>query len=198
MFTRQQAKEKLISFGIAEPTEEQITEFLNTVGAETKAATAKADKLKAENDRLQELADKAEELQREKEEIEKGQLSEKEQLEKELAKSNSRIAELEKAQSIAAERSLIVERYNVTGKQALEILKDDGTFDHDVLGQIIADKETAAAAAKEQELLQKTPNPDGKGSGGEEKSSAVRLVEKHFGKQTASTDIISHYVNGGK
>ena len=34
--TREQAKQKLISYGNAEPTEEQITDFLNTLGSELK------------------------------------------------------------------------------------------------------------------------------------------------------------------
>ena len=34
--TREQAKQKLISFGVAEPTDEQISDLLNSVNAETK------------------------------------------------------------------------------------------------------------------------------------------------------------------
>ena len=35
--TREQAKQNLIGIGIAEPTDEQITNYLNQIGAETKS-----------------------------------------------------------------------------------------------------------------------------------------------------------------
>lgn len=156
--TREQAKQKLISFGNAEPTEEQITEFLNTIGSETKKEKEKADALKAK-------ADKADELQAELDKINEQNLSDTEKAAKELEKANNRIAELEKAQTIATQRNLVVEKFKVTAEQAKQIVKDDGSLDYDVLGQIISDKETAAATAKEQELANGAGNPGG-GSGG--------------------------------
>ena len=36
IMTREQAKQKLISFGVAEPTDEQISDLLNSINAETK------------------------------------------------------------------------------------------------------------------------------------------------------------------
>ena len=53
----------------------------------------------------------------------------------------------------------------MTAEQAKQIVKDDGTLDYDVLGQIISDKETAAATAKEQEIANGAGNPGG-GNGG--------------------------------
>ena len=41
--TREQAKQKLVALGIAEPTEEQVTDFLNTIGTETKKEKDRAD-----------------------------------------------------------------------------------------------------------------------------------------------------------
>ena len=49
----------------------------------------------------------------------------------------------------------------VTAEQAAQIVKDDGTFNYDVLGQIISDKETAAAKAKEEEIANNSHNPNG-------------------------------------
>ena len=48
--TREQAKQKLISYGNAEPTEEQITDFLNTLGSELKKEKDRADGYKAKAD----------------------------------------------------------------------------------------------------------------------------------------------------
>ena len=53
--TREKAKQKLITFGVAEPTDEQITNFLNTVGAETKKEREKADNYKADAEKAEEL-----------------------------------------------------------------------------------------------------------------------------------------------
>ena len=55
----------------------------------------------------------------------------------------------------------------MTSEQAKQIVKDDGSFDYDVLGQIISDKEAAAATAKEQEIAGKAGNPNGASGGNE-------------------------------
>ena len=56
--TREQAKQVLIGFGIEEPSEEQVTKYLDSVEAETK-------KVKEKNTSLKEKADKADDLQKE-------------------------------------------------------------------------------------------------------------------------------------
>lgn len=57
MVSREEAKKQLVTFGISEPTEQQITDYLNNVNAEAVKEKAKADKYKTD-------AEKAEELQR--------------------------------------------------------------------------------------------------------------------------------------
>ena len=51
IMTRAEAKQQLISLGIAEPTEEQITNLLNSVNAETQKEKQRADALKADADK---------------------------------------------------------------------------------------------------------------------------------------------------
>ena len=69
------------------------------------------------------------------------------------------------------------------------------TFDASILGKIIADRETKAKAEKEQELLDRTPNPDGNGGGSDDgKTSAEKLVSKMFGGEKQETNILSHYI----
>lgn len=152
--TREQAKQKLISYGIAEPIEEQITDLLNSINAETKKEKDRADGYKAN-------ADKAAELQAELDRINEEKMTDAEKQTAELKKANDRIAELEKAQAIAAQRNSVIEKFKVTSEQAKQIIKEDGSFDYDVLGQIISDKEAAAATAKEQEIAGKAGNPNG-------------------------------------
>ena len=57
-------------------------------------------------------------------------------------------------------------------------MKDDGTFDYDVLGQIISDKETAAAKAKEVEIANNSPNPNGSNGGGETQTEAEKIAKE--------------------
>ena len=67
--TREQAKQNLISIGVVEPTDEQITNYLNQVSGETKKEKDKVAELKAK-------ADKADELQTKIDELEAGNLTE--------------------------------------------------------------------------------------------------------------------------
>lgn len=188
--TREQAKQNLIGFGIENPSEEQITNYLNQIGAETKKEKDRADGLKAK-------ADKADELQTELDRINDQNLSEVDKANKALETANNRIAELEKAQAIATQKSTVIDKFKVTAEQANQIVKEDGSLDYDVLGQIISDKEAAAATAKEQELAGKATNPNGGSSGSEdEKSSAEKIASKLFGGEKKENNIISHYVGG--
>lgn len=188
--TREQAKQNLIGFGITEPTDEQITNYLNQIGAETKKEKERADGYKAK-------ADQYDETKRQLDEIQSQGLSEAEKAAKDLQAANDRIAELEKNQMIADRKSAAVEKFKVTAEQASRIVKEDGTFDFDVLGQIIAEKETAAAAAKEQELLKDTPNPGGGAGGGQgdQKTDDVKNAESiTFGSVAAEKSAQDFYV----
>ena len=189
--TREQAKQKLISFGVAEPTDEQISDLLNSINAETKKEKDRADGYKAK-------ADKADELQTQLDELTNQNLSDIEKANKALETANNRIAELEKAQTIATQRNSVAEKFKVTSEQAKQIVKDDGSLDYDVLGQIISDKEKAAATAKEQEIAKNATNPGGGSAGGsnEPKTTAEKIAQKMFGGQKQENNILSHYVGG--
>lgn len=187
--TRAEAKSKLISFGVAEPTEEQITDFLNSIGAETKKEKDRADSLKAK-------ADRADELQLQLDELNTQNLSEVEKATKALELANNKIAELEKKDAIREQRTKAIEQFKVTAEQANQIIKDDGSFDYEVLGKIISDKELASATAKEQEIAKGATNPGGGSGSNDTKSVAERLVAKMYGGQKQENNILSHYVGG--
>lgn len=87
--TREQAKQNLISIGVAEPTDEQITNYLNQVSGETKKEKDKVAELKAK-------ADKADELQTKINELEAGNLTEIEKANKALEEANKTIADMQK------------------------------------------------------------------------------------------------------
>lgn len=154
-------------------TDEQITNLLNQNNSEVAKEKNKASQYKAD-------ADKAKELQAELDKINEQNLTDAEKANKELEKANNRIAELEKAQTIANQRTSVAEKFKVTAEQAKQIIKDDGSLDYDVLGQIISDKETAAATAKEQEIANNAGGPGGGGNGGSgrEDSKGAEMAKK--------------------
>ena len=84
---REEAKQKLIELGIAEPTEEQISSLLDSVSAETKAERDRAERYKADAGKVKGLEEKVKELE--------GQnLSDAEKQQKENEALQQRIAEL--------------------------------------------------------------------------------------------------------
>lgn len=85
--TRAEAKATLIASGVAEPTEEQISNLLNSVAAETKKEKDRADKLK-------EKADKADELQGKLDELEQNGLSDLEKEKKANEALQAQITEI--------------------------------------------------------------------------------------------------------
>ena len=181
--TREQAKQNLIAIGVAEPTDEQVSNYLNQVNGETKKEKDRADGYKAK-------ADTADDLQKQLDELQAGNLTELEKANKALDTANQKIAELEKAQAIATQRANAASKFNVTAEQAAQIVKDDGSFDYDVLGKIISEKETAAAQAKEQEIAKGSTNPGGGTVGGNkdnEKTEAEKAAES-IGKTLAGTN----------
>ena len=181
--TREQAKQNLIAIGVEEPTDEHVSNYLNQVNGETKKEKDRADGYKAK-------ADTADDLQKQLDELQAGNLTELEKANKALDTANQKIAELEKAQSIATQRASAASKFNVTAEQAAQIVKDDGSFDYDVLGKIISEKETAAAQAKEQEIANGSTNPGGGTAGGNkdnEKTEAEKAAES-IGKTLAGTN----------
>ena len=171
-------------------TDEQITNLLNQNNREVATEKGKAEKYKED-------AKKAEELQTELDRINAEKMTDSEKQAADLKKANDRIAELEKAQAITAQRNSVVEKFKVTSEQAKQIIKEDGSFDYDVLGQIISDKEAAAATAKEHEIAGKAGNPNGKAGGsGEQKSTAEMIVEKMYSGKKQENNILSHYLGG--
>lgn len=189
--TREQAKQNLVTIGISEPTEEQVTNYLNQVNGESQKEKRRADDYK-------EKADKAAELQQKLDEIEAGNLSEVEKANKLLEDANKQIAKLQKENALRDQRESAMSNFKITAEQAKTIVKDDGSFDYDALGKIISEKEAAAAQAKEAEIAAGSTNPGG-GSAGDnkdkEKSDAEKMAEG-IGKTFAEANKTSESVLG--
>lgn len=190
--TREQAKQNLIAIGVAEPTDEQVSNYLNQVNGETKKEKDRADGYKAK-------ADTADDLQKQLDELQAGNLTELEKANKALDTANQQIAELQKNNAIRDLREKAMTDFEVTAEQAKAIVKEDGSFDTAELGKIISEKETAAAQAKEQEIAKGSTNPGGGTAGGnkdgaENKTNAEKIAESLISNAPKNNDVLSHYI----
>lgn len=189
--TREQARKNLETIGIESPTDEQITNYLNQVQGETRFERDRADKLK-------DKASKADELQQQIDDMQSANQTDNEKLQTALDKANAQIASLQK--DIARTKLLNnLASKGITGDDAEKLVSEDGALDIEILGKIISDRETSAAANKEKELLNGTPNPNGgKGGSDDGKTSAEKMVEKLFPKQEqGNNSIVNQYINNG-
>lgn len=187
--TREQAKQNLISIGVAEPTDEQITNYLNQVSGETKKEKDKVAELKAK-------ADKADELQTKIDELEAGNLTEIEKANKALEEANKTIADMQKSNDIRDQREQAMSNFKIDAEQAKTVVKDDGTLDYEALGKIITDKETASAQAKEKEIADGGTNPGGGSNKGDadDKTNAEKIAESLISNAPKNNNILSHYI----
>lgn len=156
-------REELTALGL---TEEQVEKIITENSKDIQNANKKAEDYKKELDDLKSSAVSAEELQKKIEEIEQSKMTETEKISKEYEKANQKILELQKSIAIRDQREAAAAEFKVTAEQAKQIVKDDGTFDYKILGQIIAEKEAASALAKEQEIAKQSTNPGGQSGGG--------------------------------
>lgn len=185
--TRESAKQNLIALGIAEPTEKQVTDYLDTINGETTRERARADQYKQD-------ANKVTELQKQLDALNAQNMTDLEKANKERDDALKSVADVKKQLAHMQTLNALAEK-GITGDDAKNLIKDDGSLDFDTLGKILTDRETAAAAAKEKELLNNTPNPGGNGNGSnpDGKSHAEMLAER-ISKPAASQDIIKNYI----
>lgn len=175
--TREQAKKNLISFGIESPTEEQITNYLNSVDEETKSEKARAEKYKAD-------AGKLKDVQQELDNLKSQGLTDAEKAEKDLEDAQKEIAELKKA-NIRSEVKSILATSNLEEKEYEGFI--DGFVSDDLeesktratsFVETIKNTRTATEAKIKEERLDGTKGLGGNGGdGGEEKPDDVKNVE---------------------
>lgn len=167
---REMAKENLKSFGIEEPTDEQVTAYLNQVHGES-------NKEKQRADRLKEQADKVEALEKQLKDLNDSNLSDIEKANKDRDEALGQIDALNKKIADMELKAKLAEK-GITGEDAEKLIDADGKLDIETLGKIISDREKASASAKEQEILKDTPNPQGNGGEEDAKPLDVANAEK--------------------
>lgn len=189
--TREEAKQNLIALGIAEPTDEQVTNYLNQfhnqpkpnpTPAPTPTPTPAPVPTPQPNPTPEPTPGSGEDIETLKNQIE--------ELRRENVKKDIR--------AYAAEKGL-------TGEQADKVLagfKDDlesAKAAIDSMSEIISARETSAAQAKEKEILDKSTNPGGgsggSGGGGDDKPEDVKNAEQiSFGNKAANQSEKDYYV----
>lgn len=189
--TREEAKQNLIALGIAEPTDEQVTGYLNQFHNQPKpnptpdptpTPTPAPAPTPQPNPTPEPTPGSGEDIETLKNQIE--------ELRRENVKKDIR--------AYAAEKGL-------TGEQADKVLagfKDDlesAKAAIDSMSEIISARETSAAQAKEKEILDKSTNPGGgsggSGGGGDDKPEDVKNAEQiSFGSKAANQSEKDYYV----
>lgn len=192
--TRLQAKDFLnSSLGIEEPTEEQITNYLNSVNGETKKEKERADQYKKDSE-------KVEELQKALDELNSQNLSDIEKANKATESANNEIASLKRQINAMKTKNSLLDN-GIKGDEADKIIEslNSGSFDASILGEIIADRTKNAVADYEKQALKDTPNPSGGTGETEQKNEttemdkAVELAKATLGGADKSTEIINAY-----
>ena len=177
--TREQAKQNLIGFGIAEPTDEQISNYLNQIGAETKTYKDKLASVGGKDDRIAEL-------EKELEKLNKQNMTELELERAEKDKALSSVANLEKQIEQMITKTELA-KLGITGEVADTLVSGNGKLDFATLGQIISDREKNAVSEYEKKALENPPNPSGnKGKDEPQKTEAERIAES-LGKSASAT-----------
>lgn len=193
--TREQAKQVLIGMGIEEPSDEQVTKYLDSVTGEVK-------KEKDKNASLQEKANKAADLEKELEELKQQNMTDAEKTElerqKEKAANEKRISDLESALATSQREALTGKITSIFANAGMQgdayagaikafsnmnkedALKEAQTF-VDGISEVNKTTLDTAKAAWEKEILENTPNPGGgAGDSNETKKSDASEYAKAY------------------
>ena len=159
--TRQQAKANLEKLGFAEVTDEMVTNYLNQLDGETNGLKTKL--AQAEKDALN-----VKDLQEKIKELEDSKLTDEEKAAKATEEAQKTIIDLQN-KVVAMELKTQLAEIGITGEDADKLIENSngGSLDVALLGTIISNRETEAAKKKEQEIADKSTNPNGGSAGGE-------------------------------
>jgi len=187
MMSRAEAKQFLISCGIEEPTEEQVTNYLNSVQNEVKKAEDTAKRYKAD-------ADKVKDLEKQIEEMNTANMTDLEKANKATQDALNQVEEMRKTVTqMQLEKSLA--EIGIVGDDASGLFSEDGQLNTEKLGKIIESREKAAVATFQKDALDKTPSPNGnKGGeedGGEDDKPYKDIVDRVTASKKAETDAVS-------
>lgn len=181
MVSREDAKKQLVTIGIENPTDEQVTAYLNNVNAEAIKEKSKADKYKED-------AEKAKNLEKQLEDLQNQNLSDADKAKKENEKLQQQIAELT-SNGFKAEAKAILKGSGIENED-IEILLPGMISGLDKLEDVQARANAYVSAMNkfrdnaikehEKKVLDGTRKPGGAcGSGGEDdnKTPDIKFAE---------------------
>ena len=184
MLKREEVKQKLIEWGIAEPTDEMVSDFLATNSKEIKAAEERANRFKSESDKVKELTKQLDDLNNEK-------LTDSERSQKAVEEAQKRVAELEKTVSSMKLLNSLAE-IGITGDDATQLVDESGNLNTEKLGEILSAREKSAVDVYKKQALDTTPSPDGKKDDKTEPDTPYKdIVERVAASNKAETEAVS-------
>lgn len=188
---REEAKQNLVALGIDEPTDAQVTNYLNQFHnnrPQTEPTPVPQPQPQPQPTPEPKLDPKTEPKPTSGNEDDLESLRNQiEQLQRENVQKDIR--------AYAAEKGL-------KGEQADKILAsfqdnlDAAKVAIDSMTEIISESNKTAIADYEKKNLDGTPNPDGGKGGDDKKSTAEKIAEKMFSGQKQENNILSHYLGG--
>jgi len=181
--SRNEVKELLMSWGIEEPTDEQISDYLNRMQKEVKAAEDKATRYKADADRVKDLESQIEELSN-------ANLTDLEKANKATEDALNQVANLQKTVTQMQLMKSLAE-IGIVGEDADGLISEDGSLNTEQLGKIIESREKAAVATYQKQTLDSTPAPDGKKGEDEEEKPYKDIVDRVAASKKAETEAVN-------
>lgn len=180
--SRNEVKELLISLGVEEPSDEAISNYLNTIQKEVKSAEEKAARFKAEADKVKELTKQLDEINSEK-------LTDAEKSAKVVEEANKRVAELEQTvKTMQLQKSLA--EIGITGDDATLLVGEDGSLNTEKLGEILSTREKNAVDVYKKQALDSTPSPDGKKDEGGTDKPYKETVDRYMATRKSETEAV--------
>ncbi|WP_310604880.1 hypothetical protein [Anaerosporobacter sp.] len=191
IMTKEQAKQNLIAFGIAEPTDEMVTNYLSQLDGEIKPFKEKAKTVDTLQQQLDDINEKG--------------LTDLEKANKAIETSNETIANLTK-QVNKSEVKAILSAAGLTEDDYKDFI--DGIVTDNLetskslatnLSAVLTKQRDSAEAKVREELLNATPSGNGNSSGaGDDKKTEAEKVAETLGKAMAgnatSKDVIGNYL----
>ena len=191
MMTREAIRQQLISMGVEEPSEEAITNFLNSVSKDIKASEDKAAKYKADSERVKDLEKQLSDLNTQNmSDVEKANKATEDAL-KQVADLQKTVSQMQRAKELA--------EIGIVGDDAEGLFNDDGSLNVSKLGEIVTGREKKAVADFEKEALLKTPNPEGGEPDSDKDAPDVALAKDYVARAKSNNNaqsIINQYIGG--
>ena len=181
--TRAEAKEQLISLGVEEPSEDAVTNYLNTIQASVKSAEDKALKYKEDAMRVKEL-------QKQLQDIEDAKLTD---IEREKKNTEDALKEVESLKNTVKQMQLqkSLAEIGIVGDDANTLISEDGALNTVKLGEILAAREKSAVAAFQKKALDETPTPNGSKDDPEPTKPYKEIADRVAASKKAEADAVS-------